>query len=78
MLIFLIDFWPPRSGGWGRYIGLALLGGAVLLVAELIADRIMGPDEVVDPLWQRVARLTIMLAAGAILFTALLPISRAM
>ena len=77
-MLFLIDFWPHRSGGWGRYIGFAFLGGGVLFVAEFIAHRVMGPDEVTDPLWQRVARLTTMLASGAVLLAVLWLIARAM
>ena len=77
-VFFLFALWPERSGGWGRYIGLAVLGGGVLILAEFIADRIMGPDEVTDPLWQRVARLTTWLSSGAIFITVLWLISRAM
>ena len=75
---FLLDFWPERSGGWALYIGLAVLCGGVVVAVELAADRILGPDKVTDPLWQRVARLTMSLLSYTVFVMLLWLIARAM
>ena len=54
---FLLEGQPARHISWPRYLGLALVGGLVLLASELVSDLLTRNDQVGDPTLRRAGRL---------------------